>query len=419
MSIRSRFRVAALVSCSAIAACGEAREPEGSAVEKTDGRWRPATERAPEPNEEQLAVLAELHALGYAEGSRAAPDLVSVTRHDEERAEPGLNFYTSGHATAAFLIDMRGRLLHRWHYEDEHWPDLPGAETAAGRAAWRRAHLFANGDVLAIYEGLGMLRLDRDSSLLWRYPGRAHHDVDVLEDGTIWTLTREAKIIPRVNQRVPCMDDFLVELSPDGRERRRISILECLENGGRTALLGRMRRERDLFHTNSIEVLDGRVAGLPAEFAAGNVLVSSRTLSAVMVIDVEREAVVWVLAEGFAKQHHPRLLDNGHVLLFDNRGRPHASTVFEFDPNTRSPVWAYRGTEGDPFFSKSCGSAHRLQGGNTLITESDAGRAFEVTPAGEIVWEFYSPHRGGERGELIATLFDLQRFPTSAFDWLD
>jgi hypothetical protein len=42
---------------------------------------------------------------------------------------------------------------------------------------------------------------------------------------------------------------------------------------------------------------------------------------------------------------------------------------------------------------------------NALITESDNGRAFEVTPDGTIVWEFYNPHRAGAQDEFIAALF--------------
>ena len=52
-----------------------------------------------------------------------------------------------------------------------------------------------------------------------------------------------------------------------------------------------------------------------------------------------------------------------------------------------------------------------LSNGNTLIVESDAGRAFEVDRGGEIVWEYYNPHRAGPHGELIATLFDVVRLP--------
>jgi hypothetical protein len=55
--------------------------------------------------------------------------------------------------------------------------------------------------------------------------------------------------------------------------------------------------------------------------------------------------------------------------------------------------------------------ARRLPNGNTLIVESQAGRAIEVTPDQEIVWEFVHPHRAGPQDELIAQLFDVVRLP--------
>jgi hypothetical protein len=35
-----------------------------------------------------------------------------------------------------------------------------------------------------------------------------------------------------------------------------------------------------------------------------------------------------------------------------------------------------------------------LLNGNTLINEGSFGRFFEVTPAGELVWEYVDPHFG-------------------------
>jgi hypothetical protein len=37
-------------------------------------------------------------------------------------------------------------------------------------------------------------------------------------------------------------------------------------------------------------------------------------------------------------------------------------------------------------------NARRLPNGNTLICEGDFGRLFQVTPAGEIVWEYVNPN---------------------------
>ena len=61
----------------------------------------------------------------------------------------------------------------------------------------------------------------------------------------------------------------------------------------------------------------------------------------------------------------------------------------------------------------------RLKNGNTLITESDFGRAFEITREGDVVWEYYNPHRGGENDEFIATLMEVLRLPADfPLDWL-
>ena len=411
-----------------LTACGPGGEPEERAGGRTadelpeelaGGKWSQASNRAPRPSAEHLAILEELNSLGYADGVREAPELVSVTRHDPERAWDGLNLYVSGHATEAYLIDMAGQLVHTWSHDyDALWPELEVPANAAGRDKWRRVHLFDDGELLAIHEGIGMIRLDRDSRLLWEYPGKAHHDMHPLPDGRIWTLTREALIIPRVNPDVPSMDDYLVELSAEGEELRRVSVLESLERGGCDELLALMKRGKELFHTNSIEVLDGRIADRAPGFAAGNLLISLRHLNAIAVVDPEAGAVVWTMTGDFEAQHDPKVLDNGNLMLFDNRGKGSASTVYEFDPATREVVWEYAGTESDPFFSNTCGTAYRLPNGNTLISESDGGRAFELAPDGAIVWEFFNPHRGGEDLEFIACLYDLQRVAPGP-DWLE
>lgn len=420
--------IACVVLAVLAAACGKEEQPAPFAPwnanlppELREGKWsKPQSERAPQLSEEQLRTIAELEAIGYADGVVSAPELVSVTIHDRARAHEGLNFYTSGHAPEAYLVDMEGEVLHVWSHPYEGlWPELDVPPDAAGREKWRRARLLADGSILAIHEGLGMIKLDVDSHLLWQYPGRTHHDLDVLADGTIWTLGREAKLIPRIDPEVPCMDDFLVELSPEGVERRRISVLECLENGGADELLARMPHRRELFHTNSIEMLDGRLAESVPAFAAGNLLISLRHLDAIAVVDPERRAVVWWLTGRFLAQHDPTVLDDGNLLLFDNRGGGEASAVLELDPLTGDERWSYRGSAEEPFFSNTCGTAYRLAGGNTLINESDGGRSFEVLPDGTIVWEYFNPHRGGPNLEYIACLYDLVRLdPAFVEPWL-
>ena len=123
-------------------------------------------------------------------------------------------------------------------------------------------------------------------------------------------------------------------------------------------------------------------------------------------------------------QHQAEFLANGNILLLDNRGGGgkdggfDGSQVIEIDPSTKEEVWRYNGTPDKPFFTHRLGYNQRLPNGNTLITESTQGRLLEVSPDGKIVWEYVSPYRTGENGELVATLMGAQRISLSELPFL-
>lgn len=379
-----------------------ARQDESASVQPDAGRWH-RTPRVLRAAEREAA--GRLLALPYLTGSRPASSAHGVIAYDTERAQPGLNFYTSGHGPVAILTDMQGRELHRWTQAlADVWPD---ADAGANLDYWRRARLLSNRDVLAIFEGVGLIRVDKSSNLVWAWRGGAHHDVQVTPD-SIFVLAREPRVIPRYHETEPVLEDFIVELSMEGRELRRVSLLEAFERSPYAALLDLGKSHGDVFHTNTIDIFDGSLEGRSPFFAADHALVSVRELNTVAIVDLRRERVVWALTGLWRRQHESRLLDNGRILVFDNFREEGRSAVLEIDPLTQEIVWEYSARN---FFSRTCGSNQRLANGHTLIVDSDHGRAFEVTPAGESVWEFVNPHRAGDRGQWIATLFDLVRLP--------
>lgn len=247
--------------------------------------------------------------------------------------------------------------------------------------------------------------------MIWARRNGAHHQFHALPNGDIAVLAREARLIERVDATRPTLEDFVLILDANGRAKERYSVLEAFERSARYRTIWdeSTRRSGDLFHTNSIQVLDGRFAEVDPAFAKGSFLLSSRHLDAVFVVAPAANAVVWAFRAGFKAQHDARLLDDGRLMLFDNSGRGHVSAVQVYDLASAALEWEYRGSETQPFYTRFCGAAQRLQNGNTLLTESDNRRAFEVTPDGAIVWEFYNPHRAGEQDEFIATLFRLER----------
>lgn len=379
--------------------------PAPAPVDPALGKWRTAREEA-----------ADVRALPYLQGYKPAENHPTVVERAPAAVAPGLNLVLSGHAAEAVLMDHAGRVLHRWRYPLRRlWPDLAKDPEMAKLEYWRRAWLFPNGDLLGIYEGLGIVKLDARSNVLWSRRGGFHHDLQVMDDGRIWVLDRDGKVIPRINPEEGILEDFVTVLDPRGEVVKRFSILEAFERSRFAGLLGRMERTGDVFHTNTLEVLDGRFAGRDPAFRKGNVLLSVLKLDTLAVLDPgigDGGEIVWARTGSWRRQHQSTFLDGGNLLMFDNRGPAgDRSRVVEMDPLTGKVVWQYGGTQGVDLFSKTLGSCQRLPNGNTLITESENGRALEVTRDGRVVWEFHNPNRAGEHKELVAVLFEVIRLP--------
>ena len=433
----------ALAAFAALAVCscgpGEPARPVASEVPDAvdgaaalPGRWRPAPEDAASGPLDAAgrARAEELATLGYLSGSRPPSAGEGVCLLDAARVQPGLDLVVSGHAPEAVLMRNDGTVLHAWRCTAAAaFPGRDGADAPTVQC-WRRARLLPDGRLLAIYESYGLVCLDRDSRVLWSFPALAHHDLDLAPDGRVFVLVRRVGIVPRVDAKQAVAEDWICELSPDGRLLSAVSLLECLEasEGGKTAL--RLVRDTlawttgDLFHTNTLELVTGPGVGASPLFEPGDVLVSMRNLDRIGLVDLAARRFRWTRTGVFSAQHDPTLLADGRLLLFDNQGLSRLgsgqrSRAIELDPATGDVLWSWSGSDDDPLWSRTCGTAQRLANGNTLVVESDGGRAFEVTREGAVVWRWNSPYRAGERGQFVATLFDLVRLPPDfPLDWL-
>ena len=100
------------------------------------------------------------------------------------------------------------------------------------------------------------------------------------------------------------------------------------------------------------------------------------------------------------------------------------SRALEIDPVKQQIVWEYTGSDSDApewtFYSSFISDAHRLPNGNTLINEGMNGRFFQITPAGEIVWEYVSPYFGpqpfGPAGKKVQSNVVYRAQPVP-YDW--
>lgn len=377
-----------------------------SSVRNTTTRFKPPSQHK---RVQDTSDVKNLEDLGYAEGTEAATEETGVTTYIPEIAEDGVNLCISAHGEEAYLMDMEGKVLHEWKYDLA--AELESEDAAVLKRRFRKAHLYPDGGLAVVYGGHAWLaRFDKDSKLLWKLKSGFHHDLEVQPDGTIYAIGSASHVNDKINKKKPVIEDYIVQISADGEELRRVAVLEALQNSVYAPLLQQMPAFGDIFHSNTIEVLKKPHANAPASWKEGQVMISIREMDVVAVIDMDEASVVWAMTGIWDGQHQPTVLDNGNILVFDNFGTG-MSNVYEINPGTQDIVWAYRGNASNDFYSETCGSNMRLANGNTLITESDSGRAFEVTPDGITAWRYVNPHTVGEGSEMVATLFEVTRYP--------
>jgi hypothetical protein len=137
----------------------------------------------------------------------------------------------------------------------------------------------------------------------------------------------------------------------------------------------------------------------------------------------------------FFRQHdagwiEPGLPGEGNILVFNNgAGRPEGnySSVDEIVPPVDSTgnyyltpdsaygpedqVWIYTANPPGDLFALNISGAQRLPDGNTLITDGPHGVFFEVTPAGDMVWEYVNPFPNPNQNRVFKALRYAPDYP--------
>jgi outer membrane protein assembly factor BamB len=313
-----------------------------------------------------------------------------------------------------------------------------------------------------------------DGESIWS--ARQHHDWQIegmpagyfspgaqpdLDGGKMLLLVHANHVVPAISDRM-LEDDRLIEISRDGEILWDWTASDHVDGLGFSAEareiiraapnFNRARGSVDWLHINSATYVgpnrwydrgDDR-------FHPEHVVISSRQANIIAIVARDGD-IVWRMGPDYRNstelaeigqvigQHHPHIIPRGlpgagNLLVFDNGGaggygftNPNAvdgvnavgrgnSRVLEIDPVTLEKRWEYRipGTESFRFFSHYISSTQRLPNGNTLITEGADGRLFEVTPDGEIVWEYVSSYFAADN-PISNRVYRAYRLP---YDWI-
>jgi hypothetical protein len=327
-----------------------------------------------------------------------------VTHYEPGRCYDGYTLFATLQDRDFFLIDMDGRLVHRWPTDETH-----------------QAELLPNGNLIYGDNYKGVKEITWTGKKVWSYFCDWHHDLDLAPHGRVMILQGgRHRVFDRPDIWDGCrvglsfLANNFIEIEP--HTLRRTWQWWAHEHVHELKAIGipfprkideySKDRNGDIFHCNTLEVLPDTALGRrDPRFRQGNVMFSYRQLSTIGIVDRHSGEIVWAWGPGeLDGQHQPTLIPDvdpltglpmpgaGHILVFDNgKYTRDYSRVIEVDPVTNSIVWS----SPTNWYSWHVSGAQRLPNGNTLICDGPEGRLFEITHAGETVWEYYNPYFRG------------------------
>jgi hypothetical protein len=376
------------------------------------------------------------------------------------------------------LVDMDGNQVHQWPH-----PGVPGEVIDPKLVGGQRGHVLlqtADGSDTrgGIFSNGTVGELDWSGKTVWEWglqaPGgaaRQNHDWARLPNGNTLLLVTLPRPVKGLGPK-EVGDQGIYEVTRDGRIVWSWAAGDHLNEFGLSADGLRYLRERVAHNPIEIwgylEINDMQLLGPNRWYDAGdqrfnpdNLMIDSRKGNFIVIIDKKTQKVVWRLGPYFpgseyvqdhriqekalprpvdqlSGQHDAHLIPKGlpgagNLLVFDDQGGagfpPAAlgiyagSRILEIDPIKAQIVWQYTGeNSGRPvwsFFSSLVSSARRLPNGNTLIDEGMDGRLFQITPAGDIVWEYVNPYPGKSivdgKPFLNSLVYRAQAVP---YDWV-
>ena len=352
--------------------------------------------------------MHQLYPTRYAESG--------VTVFDPDAAQPGITLITSywfqqgKWQPAIRLIDMQGNVLHEWIVQPEKiWPESPFTDHVAGlmnspnnyvHGTW----LLPDGDIVFNVEYAGLVRMNACGEVVWTVPYRTHHSVFQDDAGNFWVagLNWRYEISDRyVHPKPEFVDETALQVSPDGKILREILVLDSIYKSGYGDLLATGQKKLDITHLNDVEVLSAAIAERFPTFVAGDIMVSLRNMSTVLVLDGTTERVKWVFRHPLIHQHDPDFEPDGHIVIFDNHDdmtqqgmRLGPTSLVQVDPVTSDWNNLYHITDEQAFYTQTGGKHQLLANGNRLITEAHGGRVFEIDSQGHLVWNWIIETRG-------------------------
>lgn len=373
-----------------------------------------------------------------------------VNIYDPKQALEGLTLLqgTLPGGTQVRLIDMSGKEIHRWpvsffkiwpnpkHIADEDIPKTDFNYHTQGLTA------FPDGSIVINVGDKGTAKLNKCGNVEWTINRETHHSITPTGNGGFWIpahrpindipdhllfldITREKlKYRPIGLFHGFSYENILLLVDQNGKPIKEFSVLQSLYDAGfESELLDAILINfRDPTHINDIDIVNQALADKISIVNKGDLLVSMRQTNMLAILDQFTGALKWHFTGHWIRQHDPDITSEGNIVIFNNGhdkfafNRIPGSNLIELDPETGTTKIIYPLGDQKEFYSDILGAHQILDNGNHLITESRAGRVFEINPKGKIVWD-YVIHYDDTHASLIALALRLKNDFFNVENW--
>ncbi|MCY1126856.1 hypothetical protein OU426_08325 [Frigidibacter sp. RF13] len=364
------------------------------------------------------AIRPEPDATGPSTARSLAPtssdDLILMTAGFSERQDICPSF-----GCMAMIIDRTGQVRHSWETDPSALFTKENFATFTGQPNLQNIYvqgstLDSRGNLIVTFQGrnvfpyqVGIAKFDWDGNLLWARTDNSHHWPTVGDDGRIYVpvshITRDETHVAATSVPLDCKGGAVYEegvqvLAPDGNELHRFWMSDAVIASDTQGLAYSVRNDCDPYHVNGIALLTPAAAAKLPGTRAGDLVVSLRSSSSLVVMDVETGKIEHVTAGPMVAQHSPRVMPDGSFAVFDNLGShdtPGGSRVLRIDPETGNSDRLFPTIENAVGWDLGSGAQGEINlsddGQRMLVASTLEGVVYEVEVAtGGVLWDYTS-----------------------------
>jgi len=388
-------------------------------------------------------VIKDDHTFEFVdENGHAEPQVIPLAGEDDDKPY----ILMTGHpytfisecpqlGCMAWILDRRGKVFHTWEVHlGELWADTPDHTGFKDHEdiSTGGLHLYDNGDLLANFVsrrmfpfGIGMAKFDKDGNVLWKRANFSHHWFSVAPDGLIYTPAHRL-----VDSPLPLGDtkevlncdagkiyaDAILIVNPNGDTVAEISVLDLLIEHGFIGLLIPVDG-CDPIHLNYVEYVTADAARGARGLNEGDLVISTLEQNMIAAIDGTTRKLKWALAGKTARQHSPRLLADGSIIAFDNKGgrrQGGGSRIVRLKYGSDVVAEVFPRSDVDTsinFYTENAGHIDpHPDGTRALVSLTRQGRVLEIDlQQGRVLWELINTHDpgpyadqvGAEQGQVV------------------